>query len=84
MLSLDDRRHAQSFAAEDERRDRNDERLPTDSGLEVNLRQRAGQQLALAIVHVDFDQQGAARGIDGIRGAHQRALKGSSRDIPET
>ena len=42
--------------------------------LEVDLGQRAGQQLAGAVVHVDFDQQRAAGGIDGVGGAHQRAL----------
>ena len=42
--------------------------------LEVDLGERAGQQLAGAVVHVDLDQQGAAGRIDGVGGADQRAL----------
>ena len=51
---------------------------PADA-LEVDLRQRARHQLALAIVHVDFNQQCAAGRVDRVRGAHQRPLKGFPR-----
>ena len=49
---------------------------PTSGALEVNLGQGAGQQLAGAVVHIDLHQQSAAGGIDGVGGAHQRALIG--------
>ena len=34
-------------------------------GLEVHLRQRAGQELAVAVIDVDLNEQGAAGRIDG-------------------
>ena len=75
-LPSDDSAHAQAFLAEDERGGGHDEGGADGRRLEVDLGQRAGQQLAGAVVHVDLDQQGAAGRIDGVGGADQRALVG--------
>src|SRR6185503_15260388 len=68
------RANLSSLAAENDGGDRDNKRLHRRS-LEVNLRQRPGQQLALAIVYVDLNEEGAARGIDRIRSPHQRSLE---------
>ncbi len=73
-VAVDDGAHAQAFFAEDERGDGHDEGGAGGRGFEVDLGEGAGQQFAGAVIHVDFDQQGAADGIDGVGGADQGSL----------
>ena len=71
------------LAPEDQRGSRHDVSLLGRRGLEMNLRQRAGHELACAVVHIDLDKQRAAYGIDGVGSADQGALEGSSQDTRE-
>ena len=73
-VAVDHGAHAQAFLAEDERGGGHDEGGAGGRRLEVDLGQRAGQQLAGAVVHVDLHQQRAAGRIDGVGGADQRSL----------
>ena len=41
----------------------------------MDLRERAGHKGTVAVVHIDFNQQRAAGGVDGVGGADQRALE---------
>jgi len=75
-VAVNDDSDTQALPAEDEGGRRHDERRSRSGRLEVDLRQRARQQLAAAIVNVDLNQQCATDGIDGVGVTNQGALKG--------
>ena len=74
-VAIRDDSELQSLAAEDESGSGHDVGLNRGRRLEMNLRERTGKQLAVPVVHIDLNQQGAAGRIDGVGGADQGSLK---------
>ena len=73
-----DRSHLQALGAKDERGDGDDHGDNCVMHVHVDLRVSPGHELAVAVVDIDFHQQGSGAGIDGPRSAHQFAGEGLS------
>src|ERR1035438_52184 len=75
-IAVDNGGHAHPFSAKDKCGSGHDKSWTGGGSLEVDLCQGAGHQFAGAVVHIDFDEQGTAGGVYGVRGADQGALVG--------
>src|SRR5262249_50439906 len=74
FVSLNDG-HAQAFRAEHESGHRNDEHGMRIVQFEVDLCIGSGEELALGVRDINFDEQSARGEVDGFRGANDLALE---------